>query len=106
MNKVTIAIEMADAAVVKTLMDVLKNLPDVETVQWFNGTGEKGTLAVKGSPIVIIIDDRPETSRSAAERVAKLHLIFPHAAIFVVSFIAAPQRGWIARRLRGAAGDA
>ncbi len=33
-------------------------------------------------------------------------VVLAAAAIFVVSFIAAPQRGWIARRLRGAAGDA
>ena len=84
-NKVTVAIEMADAECVKTLVDTLKTLPEVETVQWFNGTGEKGALAVKGSPIVIIIDDQAETSRSATERVAQLRQSFPLSAIFVVS---------------------
>jgi pilus assembly protein CpaE len=90
-NKVTVAIEMADAAGVKTLMHTLKSLPEVETVQWFTGTGEKGALAVKGSPSVIIIDDQAETSRSAAERVARLHQAFPQSAIFVVSADTRPQ---------------
>src|SRR5665647_1076469 len=90
-NNVTIAIEMADALCVKTMMDFLKSLPDVETVQWFCGTGEKGPLAVKGSPPVIIIDDQPETSRSATERVTKLRLAFPQAAIFVVSADTRPE---------------
>ena len=90
-SKVTVAIEMADAACVKTLVDTLKTLPEVETVQWFNGTGEKGALAVKGSPIVIIIDDQPETSRSASERVAKLRQSFPLSAIFVVSEDTRPE---------------
>ena len=90
-NKVTIAIEMADAGGVKTLVDALQILPEVETVQWFNGTGEKGALAVKGSPVVIIIDDQPETSRSAVERIAKLHQAFPASAIFVVSTDTRPE---------------
>ena len=90
-NKITIAIEIADAGCVKTLVDALKTLPDVETVQWFNGTGEKGALAVKGSPVVIIIDDQPETSHSATDRVAILRLAFPQAAIFVVSTDTRPE---------------
>ena len=90
-NKVTVAIEMADAGCVKTLVDTLKALPEVETVQWFNGTGEKGALAVKASPIVIIIDDQTETSRSPAERVAQLRQAFPLSAIFVVSSDTRPE---------------
>ncbi len=90
-NKVTIAIEMVDAVCVKTLMNMLKTLPEVEVVQGFNGTGEKGALAAKGSPAVIIIDDQAETSRSTDERVVRLHQTFPQSAIFVVSADTRPQ---------------
>lgn len=90
-NKITVAVEIADAGCVKSMMDALKSMPDVEAVQWFNGTGEKGALAVKGAPSVIIVDDRPETSRSTMERVAKLHQAFAQAAIFVVSADTRPE---------------
>lgn len=91
MNKMTVAIEIAEIGCVKALMEALKGLPDLETVQWFNGTGEKGALAVKGSPAVIIIDDKPETSYSTTERIAKLHQTFPAAALFVVSTDTRPE---------------
>lgn len=90
-TKITVAIEIADAGCVKTLVDALKDLPDVETVQWSNGTGEKGALAVKGSPVVIIVDDQAEMSLSAPGRVAKLRQSFAHAAIFVVSSDTRPE---------------
>lgn len=90
-NKITVAIEIADAGCVKTLLEALKNLPGVETIQWFPGTGEKGSLAVKGTPAVIIIDDQRETSFSVTERISKLHQAFPQAAIFVVSADTRPE---------------
>lgn len=90
-NKITVAIEMADAGGVKTLVEALKNLPGVETVQWSAGTGEKGSLAVKESPAVIIIDDQKVTSFSVTERITKLHQAFPQAAIFVVSADTRPE---------------
>ncbi|PKN12399.1 MAG: hypothetical protein CVU69_07910 [Deltaproteobacteria bacterium HGW-Deltaproteobacteria-4] len=86
-NKIIVAIEIADAGCVKTLVEALKNLSGVETVQWFAGTGEKGSLAVKGTPAVIIIDDQRETT----ERISKLHQAFPLAAIFVVSTDTRPE---------------
>jgi pilus assembly protein CpaE len=90
-KKITVAIEIADTGCVKTLVEALKNLPGVETVQWFAGTGEKGSLAVKESPEVIIIDDQRETSFSVTERISKLHQAFPQAAIFVVSADTRPE---------------
>ncbi|MBE0504634.1 MAG: hypothetical protein IBX46_10945 [Desulfuromonadales bacterium] len=90
-KKITVAIEIADTGCVKTLVEALKNLPGVETVQWFAGTGEKGSLAVKESPEVIIIDDQRETSFSVTERISKLHHAFPQAAIFVVSADTRPE---------------
>ena len=90
-NKITVSIEIADAGCVKTLVDALKSLPDVETVQWFSDTGEKGSLVVKGSPAIIIIDDQPETAHSPAERINKLHQAFPATAIFVVSADTRPE---------------
>ena len=90
-NKIIVAIEIADAGCVKILVEALKNLSGVETVQWFAGTGEKGSLAVKGSPAVIIIDDQRETSFSVTERISKLHQAFPQAAIFVVSTDTRPE---------------
>ena len=90
-NKITVAIEIADTGCVKTLVEALKNLPGVETVQWFAGTGEKVALAVKGSPAVIIIDDQPETSNSATERLARLRGAFPTSALFVVSADTRPE---------------
>lgn len=90
-NKIVVAIEIADAGCVKTLLEALKHSPGVETVQWFAGTGEKGSLAVKESPAVIIIDDQRETSFSVTERISKLHQVFPQAAIFVVSADTRPE---------------
>jgi pilus assembly protein CpaE len=89
-NKITVAIEIADAGSGKTLVAALKNLPEVEVVP-FNGTGDKGTLAGKGSPAVIIIDDQAETPGTAIDRVGKLHQAFPAAALFVVSADTRPE---------------
>lgn len=86
-----IAIEIADAQCAKGVHDALRDLPDAETVLWVNGAGEKGGVAVKDIPDVIILDDHPETSRDIFSRVAKLRGAYGNAALFVVSANTKPE---------------
>jgi pilus assembly protein CpaE len=79
-----IAIEMTDRETVKALSLILDKMPDVKTTVWFDSMGEKGGMAVKVSPDILIIDDLPEGSRFF-DRLRILQKNFPQAAIFVVS---------------------
>jgi len=90
-RKITIAIEIADTRCAKELQEMLQSVPNAESVEWFNDSGEKGARAVKAIPDIIIVDDHPETSRTASERFVRLRQIYPHAAIFVVSETTRPE---------------
>lgn len=79
-----IAIEMTDKETVKALSLILATIPEVKTTIWVDSMGEKGELAVKVSPDILIIDDKPEGSRFF-DRLRLLQKNFPKAAIFVVS---------------------
>lgn len=81
---IQIAIEMPDQETVKELSRILAEIPEVKTTIWFDSMGEKGGLAVKVSPDILLIDDRPEGDRFFA-RLRILRNNFPQAAIFVVS---------------------
>lgn len=90
-NKITVAIEMADAGGVKALLEALDELAEVEIIPWFKGSRDQGGGVAKVSPAIIIIDDQPESSSSAGDRMARLRQSFPQAAIFVVSADTRPE---------------
>lgn len=81
---IQIAIEMPDQETIKELSRILAEIPEVKTTVWFDSMGEKGGLAVKVTPDILLIDDRPEGDRFFA-RLRILRTNFPQAAIFVVS---------------------
>lgn len=88
---IKIAIEMNDRDTVKELSRMLDELPNVTTTVWFNAMAEKGELAVKASPDILIVDDLPEGPRFF-DRLQILRKNFPQAAIFVVSAEKGPER--------------
>lgn len=81
---IQIAIEISDQETVKELSRMLAEIPEVKTTIWFGSMGEKGGLAVKVTPDILLIDDQPDSSRFFA-RLRILRNNFPQAAIFVVS---------------------
>ncbi|OEU48323.1 MAG: hypothetical protein BA871_16870 [Desulfuromonadales bacterium C00003096] len=89
-NKLTIAVELADNNVAKDLITTLNSIPNVTTIQWVNSAVEKGALAAKGNPEIIIIDDNPDVQH-LHNRLAYLRESFPTAAYFIVSEIQSPQ---------------
>jgi len=89
-RKLLVAIEITDNRLVHTLQDKLREIPYLEMAQWFDSAAEKGSLAVKGSPDIILIDDTSEGT-AIFNRLKPIHQNFPHAAIFVVSANQFPQ---------------
>jgi pilus assembly protein CpaE len=79
-----IAIEISDREMANEIMKDLENLVDVKVNKWYGAMGEKGALAIKSSPNVIIIDDDPDTGE-IFRRLPKIRHVFPQAAVFVIS---------------------
>jgi pilus assembly protein CpaE len=79
-----VAIEIADSGLARSIMEDIGEVPDVQAVQWYDSMGEKGSLAVKTTPNIIIVDDAPE-SDVIFTRLSSLRQSFPQAAMFVVS---------------------
>ena len=84
------AVEIHDRSLAKTILADIQPLSNVNVVEWFNSVGEKGRLATKTIPDIIIIDDDP-TANIIFSRVQSLHQSFPKAAIFVISPIKRPE---------------
>ncbi len=89
-RKLLVAIEIADSRLVHMLQEKLQEIPHLEMTQWFDSAGEKGPLAVKGAPDIIILDD-PTDGPSIFHRLKPIRQNFPHAAVFVVSGNQFPQ---------------
>lgn len=89
-NILNIAIELADAHIAKELISSLSGIPNVKAVQWFNSVGEKGALATKEIPDIIIIDDHPDIQQ-LTNRLARFRELFPTSAFFVVSGDQSPK---------------
>lgn len=89
-NKITIAVELSDHHIAKELLSFIDNIPNTAAIQWFNSMGEKGAVAVKNAPQIIIIDDNPDTQQ-LNNRLAQLRESFPSAAYFVVSSDQSPK---------------
>ena len=89
-NKLTIAVELADNHLATDLVTTLRDIPNVATLQWFDSMGEKGSLAVKETPDIIVIDDNSDTQQ-LINRLAQLREYFPSAAYFVISSDQSPK---------------
>lgn len=89
-NKLIIAVELADNHLATDVLKTLEAIPNVEVVQWFDSLGEKGAVAVKDFPEIILIDDRQDTQQ-LNNRLALLRESFPDAAYFVVASDQSPK---------------
>jgi pilus assembly protein CpaE len=84
-KEILIALEINDSSLARTLEKQAQGVSGAQTTQWFNDIREKGSLAIKSPPDIIIIDDPPESAGTIFARLHKLRGDFPQAAIFVVS---------------------
>lgn len=83
-QKMNIAIEISNDELAKTLIQDLESMADIRVQKWFGAMGEKGELAIKDSPDIILMDDDPE-SGMIFKRLSKLRHVFPQVAVFVIS---------------------
>lgn len=90
-NELLIAIELARSDWGKQAQKLAKELPGVRVQQWADSLAEKGDLAVKTIPDIIIIDDNPERG-NLFSRVHNIKLNFPQAHLFVISANKDPQQ--------------
>lgn len=88
---IQVAIEMSDRETIKEISRVLDGITGVKTTFWYEHTGEKGELAAKESPDILIIDDKPGGA-GFFERLRAIRQNFPHTAIFVASTEKDPQQ--------------
>lgn len=79
-----VSIEISDRELVNNIMKDLESLADLKVHKWYGAMGEKGALAVKSSPNIIILDDDTETEE-IFRKLPKMRHVFPEAAVFVVS---------------------
>jgi pilus assembly protein CpaE len=89
-RKLLIALEISDNRLAHLLQQKFEAIPSIKLTRWFNATGEKGAIAVKTAPDIIVLEDIPD-SRSIFQRLGKLRENFPQAALFVVSANQYPQ---------------
>ena len=89
-RKLLVAIEISDTRLVQAIQEKLGEIPNLETNQWFDSAAEKGPLAVKGSPDIIILDD-PTDGPTIFNRLKPIRQNFPRAEVFVVSSNQFPQ---------------
>lgn len=83
-NIITIATEISSHDLSREVTDVLKKIPDVEISPWLDGLGEKGAVAVKKKPEIILVEDDPKYG-VIVDRIVALKRNFNGAVIFVVS---------------------
>ncbi len=79
-----ISIEISDHEVTSHIVKIIESLADIKIHKWYGTMGEKGELAVKSNPDIIILDDDPETEE-IFRRLPKMRHVFPEAAVFVIS---------------------
>jgi len=90
-KQITVAVEIGDSRLAKAILDIVKGVPDVQAVQWYGGMSEKGSMAVKAAPNIIIVDD-PAGGEEISQKVSTLRRTFPDAALFVVSEDKRPEK--------------
>lgn len=89
-KELIVTLEISRSVLADALAGLIKGIPGVKTLQWTGHPSEKGTLAVKTVPDVLIIDDSPE----AGDLLSRVRIIkdnFPQAALFVISANRDPQ---------------
>ncbi|MEN8135415.1 MAG: AAA family ATPase [Thermodesulfobacteriota bacterium] len=79
-----ISIEISDHEVTDSIVKIIESLTDIKIHKWYGTMGEKGELAVKSNPDIIILDDDPETEE-IFRRLPKMRHVYPQAAVFVIS---------------------
>jgi pilus assembly protein CpaE len=89
-KQITIAVDISDSRLAKSIIDIVQGLPDVQVIQWYGSMGEKGAMSVKTAPDVIIAGDEPETE-DIFKKLGTLKKAFPFAAYFVVSTDKRPE---------------
>lgn len=89
-NELFVALEINDNDLAESLLKLLGKTPGVRTQRWAGNLGEKGTLAVKTIPEIIVLDDFPP-SGELLTRVRTIKGHFPGTALFVVSDNRDPQ---------------
>ncbi len=83
-NKITIALEINSHDLRKEIEKILKSIPDLSIKEWQDGVGEKGQVATKVKPDVILVEDDPNYG-PVKNRVDALKRNYPEAVVFVVS---------------------
>jgi pilus assembly protein CpaE len=89
-KELLVAIEISRTDLAGTLLSMTRKLPGVKCQQWTGNLGEKGSLAVKTVPDIIVIDDSPESGIILA-RTRAIKDNFPEASLFIVSANQDPQ---------------
>lgn len=89
-KELLLALEVTNNDLFDTLQSFLHDVPGIKTQQWAGQTAEKGALAVKTIPDVIVIDNNPETG-DLLTRVRTIKGHFPQTAVLVVSGDLAPK---------------
>ena len=83
-KQITVAIEISDSRLAKSILDVVKGIPDIQAVQSYGSMLEKGSMSVKSSPNIIILDD-PAEGEETSHKLSVVRRAFPQTSIFVVS---------------------
>ena len=85
-----IALEVANSDLLDTLQTLLRKIPGVKFQHWAGELAEKGAIAVKTVPDIIILDNSP-TAGDLLSRVRTVKGHFPQTALLVVSGNLDPQ---------------
>lgn len=86
-----VALEISRSELSGALAGLARGVPGVKTQEWAGNFGEKGSLAVKTEPDIIVIDDVPQNGELLG-RVRMIKGNFPRAALLVISSNCDPQQ--------------
>lgn len=90
-KELLLAYEISDTGINKSIQGILKDVPGLKSQSWPGSLAEKGPLAVKTTPDIIIIDDHQGGGGSLINRVKSITMHFPQVALFVISEDMRPQ---------------
>lgn len=89
-KELSIAVDISDSRLAKSILEDVQEVTDVLASQWYGDMGQKGAMAVKTAPDIVIFDDVPE-SQAVFKKIATFRQGFPKAALFVVSSDKRPE---------------
>ena len=90
-KELIVALEISRTELAGALAGLARSLPGVKIQEWAGNLGEKGSLAVKTEPDIIVIDDAPQNG----ELLGRVRIIkdnFPQASLLVISSNCDPQQ--------------